>query len=308
MKNTSIAGITLNAPNLIFLALIFLQFLPRRRPDEAAPALQALVVALEIFFLAYASLKKDRGRMRTPGDLLAILYGIIFVWDLLTVRLDVLDKMLFPTPASIVPLIVQEIPAFFEGLVSSLGLLFAGYGTAVVLGITLGLLAGWNTRLGKIATPISRLLGPIPPTVYIPYAIALLPTFKISSMFVIFVGAFWPIFINTFNGVFGIEGRIIDSARVLNLGQRTMFLKVILPGTLPSIMSGATIGLAMSFILLTAAEIIGASSGLGWYVKYFSEVADYPRVIAGIIFAGTTAAAIMFAFGRVEKRLLRWRG
>jgi len=66
---------------------------------------------------------------------------------------------------------------------------------------------------------------------------------------------------------------------VLNLDQKTMLMKVILPGTMPSIVTGATIGLAMSFILLTGAEMIGATSGLGWYVRYFSEFADYPRVI-----------------------------
>jgi NitT/TauT family transport system permease protein len=86
-----------------------------------------------------------------------------------------------------------------------------------------------------------------------------------------------------------------------------MLAKVIFPGTLPSIVTGATIGLAMSFILLTAAEMIGATSGLGWYVKYFSDFADYPRVIVGIIFTGIVVTCIMYAFDKAEKRLLRWR-
>ena len=90
----------------------------------------------------------------------------------------------------------------------------------------------------------------------------MLPTFKLSSMFVIFIGAFWPVFMNTMNGVHAIEARLIDSGRVLKLGPRTMIMKVIFPGTLPSIITGATIGLAMSFILLTAAEMIGATRAL----------------------------------------------
>jgi len=82
---------------------------------------------------------------------------------------------------------------------------------------------------------------------------------------------------------------------------------VILPSTLPSIISGATVGLVMSFILLTAAEMIGATSGLGWYVKYFSDFADYPRVIAGIIFIGVVVTGVTFLFDKIERYLLRWR-
>jgi len=150
-------------------------------------------------------------------------------------------------------------------------------------------------------------LGPIPPIVYIPYAIAILPTFKAASTFIIFIGAFWPVFINTLNGVFNVDKRIIDSAKALSVNEGSMLFQVILPSTLPSIISGATVGLVMSFILLTAAEMIGATSGLGWYVKYFSDFADYPRVIAGIIFIGVVVTGVTFLFDKIERYLLRWR-
>jgi len=295
------------APNLLFLALIFLQLLPSKRPDESAIWFLGLTILLESCFLMYSFLRQDGEKVETLGDLTAVLYGALFLWEFLTVRLNLLDKMLFPSPSHVLALMVKEIPAFITGLVSSLGILVVGYGAGAALGAGLGLIVGYKARLRRLATPLTRVLGPIPPTVYIPYAIVLLPTFKLSSMFVIFVGSFWPVFINAMNGVLGIEGRIIDSAKVLNLDQKTMLLRIILPGALPSIMTGATIGLAMSFILLTAAEMIGATAGLGWYIKYFSDFADYPRVIVGIIFAGIVVTGIMYVFDRFEKRLLRWR-
>ena len=86
-----------------------------------------------------------------------------------------------------------------------------------------------------------------------------------------------------------------------------MLFEVILPGTIPSILSGATIGLVLSFILLTAAEMIGATSGLGWYVKYFSDFADYPRVVVGIIFIGIVVTLITFVMDKLEQYLLRWK-
>jgi len=296
-----------SAPNLLFLALIFVQFLPSRRPDESAVWLPGLTIVAETGFLLYSFLKRDAEKVETLGDLTAVFYGALLAWEFLTAKSNILDKMLFPSPSYVLALMVREIPAFITGLVSSLGILVVGYGAGAVLGAGLGLVAGYRARLRRLATPLTRVLGPIPPTVYIPYAIVLLPTFKLSSMFVIFVGSFWPVFINAMNGVLGIEGRIIDSAKVLNLGQKTMLLRIILPGALPSIMTGATIGLAMSFILLTAAEMIGATAGLGWYIKYFSDFADYPRVIVGIIFAGIVVTGIMYVFDKFEKRLLRWR-
>ena len=173
--------------------------------------------------------------------------------------------------------------------------------------IPFALFIGWRKRLYRAVKPLTKVLGPIPTIVYIPYAIALLPTFKASSIFIIFIGAFWPIFINTLNGVFNVERKIVDSAKALNVDEKSMIFQVILPATIPSIISGATVGLVLSFILLTAAEMIGATSGLGWYVKYFSDFADYPRVIVGIIFIGMVVSAITFLSDKFEGYLLRWR-
>ncbi len=92
-----------------------------------------------------------------------------------------------------------------------------------------------------------------------------------SRQIIILIGAFWPIFINTLNGVINVDKKLIDSARVLNVNEYSMLFRIILPRALPSIISGATIGLVMRFILLTAAEMIGATSGLGWYVNYFVD-------------------------------------
>jgi len=229
------------------------------------------------------------------------------MWEILTSKFDLLEKLLFPVPGKVVETFIKDIPFFIECLFSSLQILSAGYVLALATAIPLALIIGWRKRLYAAVNPMTKVLGPIPPTVYIPYAIAILPTFKMSSVFIIFVGAFWPIFINTLNGTFNVEKRLIDSARTLNVSERTMLFRIILPGVLPPIISGATLGLVFSFILLTAAEMIGASSGLGWYVKYFSDFADYPRVAAGIVFIGIVVTVITYFFELIEKRLLKWR-
>jgi NitT/TauT family transport system permease protein len=215
--------------------------------------------------------------------------------------------MLFPAPEAVLALFIAEIPAMTKGLGSSLVLLVSGFSLALVTAVPLGLVIGWRKRLFHAVNPFTKVLGPIPPIVYIPYAIALLPTFRCASIFVIFVGAFWPLFINTLNGVFNIPKGLIDAALVLNLKERTLLLRIILPGAMPAICTGGNLALVFSFILLTAAELIGASSGIGWYVKNYSDFADYQRVVVGILFIGVVVTVVTWGTERLERHLLRWR-
>lgn len=293
--------------NILFISTIILELLPSSRAEGGQWLVLGLLVLIEAFYLINLKIKKDKEKVEAIGDVTALVFGLIFFWELLTSKLDLLDKLLFPTPGVVIGLFISDLPVLIEGLISSLELLLLGYTLALVIAIPLALVIGWRKRLYRAINPLTKVLGPIPPIVYIPYAIGVLPTFKTASIFIIFVGAFWPIFINTLNGVFNVEKRIVDSAKVLNVQERTMLFEIILPGTLPAIISGATIGLVMSFILLTAAEMIGATSGLGWYVKYFSDFADYPRVIVGIIFIGMVVTGVTAIFGRIERYLLQWK-
>jgi len=247
----------------------------------------------------------DKLRRQTIYNGCAILETFLLVWQVATVNVPLLDKVLFPAPETVFKLFITELPDMFQGLLSSLYLLGSGYLLALATAIPLGLLVGQSRITRESCNPYSKVLGSIPPIVYIPYAIALLPSFSAASIFVIFVGAFWPLFISTVSGVVNISPNLIDSAKMLHLKKATFFFRILLPGALPSICTGASLALVLSFLLLTAAELIGATSGLGWYVKNFSDFADFPRVIAGIIFIGIVITVITSVTDRIERRLLR---
>ncbi|BBB93408.1 MAG TPA: ABC transporter permease [Methylomusa anaerophila] len=239
-------------------------------------------------------------------DRLILLGLVLALWELIT-GLKLLDPLLYPSPQTVFKLIIEDRDVFTKSLVSSFNLLFYGCLLALVTAIPLGLIVGWNRRLYSLIEPVMNILGPIPPIVYIPYAVAILPTFKMSSAFIIFVGAFWPLFINTVSGVQAVEQGIINSARTLGVGYSTMLLRILLPGAMPHILTGGTISLVMAFILLAAAEMIGATSGLGWYIKYFADFADYHRVVAGILVMGAVVFVLMIFYNRLAQYLLRWK-
>jgi NitT/TauT family transport system permease protein len=294
-----------NISNILFITLMASFLWPS--PDKLPWHVIILAVAIQIIgLIRLVSAKSDETR-RGAGDVSSIIFTALLAWYLCTTRYVLLDKMLFPQPESVLKLFVEELPDMLKGLVNSLILLVSGYSLALATALPLGLLVGWRTRLFHAVNPITKVLGPIPPIVYIPYAIALLPSFRAASIFVIFIGAFWPIFINTVSGVFNIPAGLLDSARVLNLRERTLLFRIILPGAMPSICTGATLALVFAFVLLTAAELIGANSGVGWYIKNFADFADYQRVIVGIIFISIVVTAITWGTERLERHLLRWR-
>ena len=213
---------------------------------------------------------------------------------------------LLPPPVVVLDALWQSLPELFTGTWSSLLILLPGFALAVVGGVGLGLVAGTSPRLGRALFPFAKVAAPVPPTVYIPYAIAVLPTFHLSATFVVFVGAFWPVFQNTVAGAHAVEGRHRDNAAVLGFSRLEYLRKVVFPASLPHIFSGMAVGLGFGFILLTVAELFGANAGLGRFVQYYADFADYPRMVAGILYTGVVTWAAMTVLERVRARALFW--
>ncbi|WP_018991175.1 ABC transporter permease [Aromatoleum toluclasticum] len=236
-----------------------------------------------------------------------LLWGaLVAAWQAIAGAIAGQGNPLLPPPAVVLDALWQSLPELFTGTWSSLLILMPGFALAVVAGVALGLVTGTSPRLGRAFFPFAKVAAPVPPTVYIPYAIAVLPTFHLSATFVVFVGAFWPVFQNTVAGAHAVEGRHRDNAAVLGFSRFEYLRKVVFPASLPHIFSGMGVGLGFGFILLTVAELFGANAGLGRFVQYYADFADYPRMVAGILYTGVVTWAAMTALERVRARALFW--
>lgn len=290
-----------------FFAIIFIAFFPTQASNNDA----ATKLFFGLLFIAYLYFmilfKNNNEKKRAVSDITVLVFLLLVVWELLTQKLGLLSEFLYPSLQSVIQQFIDDGADLLVHLLASIKLLASGLILAVVLGIPLGIFTASSKRLEFVIRPIANVLSPIPPIVWIPYAVAILPSFQASSTFVIFIGAFWPIFINTLNGVTNIDQRYINSARTLGLKPWTMISKIIIPAALPSIFSGIQVGLVLSFILLTAAEMIGSSAGIGFYVKLATDYGNYTKVITGIIFIGLIVTVIMRIFNKFENYLLRWR-
>lgn len=248
-------------------------------------------------------MEKWTWKQKEPILLFAVL---LMLWQAVAMALPQRAGSLFPAPLTTLKALRDSLPELLKGTFYSFLILVPGYFTAVAAGIATGLLVGTTGWLDKAFSPFARVAAPVPPTVYIPYAIAVLPTFRISAIFVIFIGAYWPVFLNAAAGASALDGRHRDNARILGLSRVEYLGKVVFPAALPHIFSGMAVGLALSFILLTVAELFGANAGLGRFVQYYADFADYPRMVAGILYTGLVTFLSMALLDRLKRRALFW--
>ena len=298
----------LRITHIFFAILMLIQLLPDKSQKEVCTSsLIVFAIVTEAVVIILSFLIKKKESLSLTLDIFGFIYVFMTVWTLATAKFDLLNDLLFPAPGKVIAQFAEDKTVILTNIKSSVGIIIQGFLLAAVAAIPLGLLIGLNARLGNAASYLTKFFSSIPPIVYIPYGIALLPTFRSVSVFVIFLASFWPIFAGTMSGVLNVDKRTVDSAKVLNVKKPAMLTSVILPASLPQIFLGCNQGLSVSFILLTSAEMIGARDGMGYYVKYYSDFGDYTRTITGLIVIGVVVIAVTFLFNRFQQYLLRWR-
>jgi nitrate ABC transporter permease subunit len=190
---------------------------------------------------------------------------------------------------------------------SSLKRVVVGFLAAAGIGVGLGIILGENVFLRNILEPVIELLKPIPPIAWIPIAILLFGLGDISSYFIVFLGAFFPIFINTTFGVRQLPQKYKNLARTLEIGKYSYFKNILLKFSLPYIFTGLKIGIGMGWMSVIAAELIGAQSGLGYYIQMNRLLLRTDKIIVGMIVIGLFGYLLTKLIVGLENWLIPWR-
>ena len=289
--------------NILFVAVNVLVFvLPRPAKIQTIIPIVVVTALVEIIFL----LKHFLTKKRSASTISAFVYALLIVW-IVTTRFGLSHPVLVPFPENVFNIFVTNRKDLIEGFFSSMKILFLGISIAMVLGIFLGLFIGYIQGLRETFLPITKVLSTIPPLVYTPYVVAVMPTFYSASIFVIFSAVFWPTFMSMIARVGSIDKKIIDSARGMNVSTPTMLFKIILPYSLPEVIARLSTSLTSAMLCLTGAEMLGASAGLGYFVKKFSDYADYTRVLAGIIYIAIIVTILNILVELLQKKVIKWR-
>ena len=196
---------------------------------------------------------------------------------------------------------------FYLHIAHSMERIAIAYGLAVVLGVSLGIMMGRSRWAEDIILPYIELLRPIPAVAWIPLAILMLPSEQSSIIFITFLGALFPVVLNTVHGVEQTNGVLIRAARSLGASKRAILWHVVLPGAMPSIVAGLAIGMGVAWFSLLAGEIISGQYGIGYYTWTSYTLIQYPQIIIGMLTIGGLGTLCTLAVRKACNPLLRWQ-
>jgi len=239
--------------------------------------------------------------------------ALLIAWDL-AVRLS--GTMLVPSPKEVGLMLVDFAfggiydDAFSESLgvhwIKSVSRVYTAFGMAALVGIPLGLLIGKDALIRRIVDPTLQMLRPVPVTAWLPLSMIFFGVGPNAAVFLVFLGAFFPIVINTTFGVKSVEGRLFEAAAMLGCKGASMFRQVVLPAAMPSIFNGLRLGHGIAWFLIVVGEMTGVPEGLGAAIMDGRMLSRTDVVISGMIVIGFTGFVTDRILVVLNNRILKW--
>jgi len=226
-------------------------------------------------------------------------------------HLDPPLKLFVPRPTDVaeamVKLFQDPTGAIWVDIQTSAGEIAVGYGGAIVLGLLFGLLMGWYTRFQYALDPFVNFFYSTPRIVLVPLFILWFGIDWQSKVAVIFLGAFFPIIINTMAGVRNTEGSLLRVARSFGASDALIFRRVVLPGSVPFILTGLRLGVGHALTGVIVGELIAARHGVGQLIAISGQTFQTPKMFAGVILIAGTGMLLTTVLQRIEDRFQSWR-
>lgn len=249
---------------------------------------------------------------------------VVIVWEVI-VRMGWVNPQVLPAPTAVLvkwyqyllpletydPTTGSKLAWYFSGelprdLWESFYRVLIGFLIGGGLALPLGLLMGTSRHIYDYMNPLVQVLRPIPPIAYIPLAILWFGLGNPPAVFLIALGAFFPVLMNTIVGVRAVDSIYIRAGKNLGAGSFLMFRKIIVPAAMPYILSGVRIGIGTGFICMIVAEMIAVNNGLGYRILEAREYFWSDKIIAGMFSIGLLGLAIDTVVSRLNNYLLRW--
>jgi NitT/TauT family transport system permease protein len=189
---------------------------------------------------------------------------------------------------------------------ASLSRVYGGFALAAAVAMPLGMLIGRIALMRDLLDPSLQILRPIPVTAWLPLAMIVFGIGPKSAFFLVFLGAFYPILLNTIFGVRSVEGRLFEAAAMLGVSPQAVFWKVVLPASLPSIFTGLRLGLGFAWVVIVVGEMTGVQTGLGAIIMEARQLSRTEIVISGMVTIGVLGFLSDWLVQALGRRLLRW--
>lgn len=191
-------------------------------------------------------------------------------------------------------------------LLASMSRVYGGFGLALLVALPLGMLIGRVPLIRQTLDPTLQILRPVPVTAWLPLAMIIFGLGPRSAFFLVFLGAFYPILVNTIFGVRSVEPRLFEAASMLGCTGTAQFFRVVLPASLPSIFTGLRLGLGFAWVVIVVGEMTGVQTGLGAIIMEARQLSRTEIVICGMIVIGVVGFLSDQLVMMIGRRLLKW--
>lgn len=233
----------------------------------------------------------------------------LIIWQILP-TLGLVNQIFIPTPTTIAAtgweMIVSGVLPM--DIAVSMWRVLAGFFLALAVALPLGfLLGGFFKNFEKALDPLLSVLGQANPFTLFPVFIIFLGIGEVSKIAIIFWVTQWPILFNTVTGIKNVDPVLIKVGQATGLGKLDIFKKILLPASLPTVFTGIRMGAVFAFFMLIGAEMIGATTGLGFMIMQAQMVMQIPKMWVGIVTVAILGLAINYVILTIERRLTRWK-
>ena len=239
----------------------------------------------------------------TIGLTVASLAAGVVIWQLLSLALP----SIISGPSQVIAIAISQRSAVVTNLAYSLARVLIGFGVGLAVAIPAGFVLSWYRPLRLLVDPWIQFFRMIPPIALIPLVIIYFGIGELAKIFVIFFASFLVMLIAVYQGTKQVEEAWVRAARVLGASDLVIFTRVILPGSVPAILTAMRIGIATAWTTLVAAELVAASHGLGYMIMQASQYFDMSTVYLGIVLIGLIGFGMDRAILALERRVTSWR-
>ena len=248
-------------------------------------------------------------RLREVGWRVILPAILIGVWYVFTEIKPLFHPTLLPSPVSVVNVFIRLVKngELAKHIVASLERIFWANLAALALGVPLGLAMGLYRPVERLLDGLLSIFRPIPPLAWVPLSILWLGIGALSVVFITFLAAFFAVIINAIAGARAVDKLHMRAALSLGASRRRIMTHVVLPTVAPYIFTGFRIAIGVSWMSIVAAELIAASSGLGYMITYYREVLRTDAIIVGMLTIGVIGLLMDLITRWLERRLMPWR-
>ena len=185
--------------------------------------------------------------------------------------------------------------------------MLTGYAISAILALVLGIWIGLSPHFKRMTDLIIQILKPIPPISWIPLVILWFGIGESSKVFLIFIGGFFTILVNVVDGIRRIDVKLVELANAMVIPRMKYILQIVIPYAAPNIFTGLRVGLGQSWMCVVAAELVAASSGLGYMIMFARQFGQTDVVIVGMLMIGIIGKIMDSILMAVEKSVIRWK-